>query len=248
MIEDDSLFSATSTDNQTIVGSESEEDFELPTYRTVLPAARIQRSEKNAISRAVELRGSKGSQKANDVHLANLTCVDWPDISRDPVDEFESEGYFTRAFPTLFPTGVGEFLAPRQRSVRLGQYFKHSMRHYDGRFARHPRFRYFALNTMMRWRALETGRIYVRQNVGDAQISVRQLRTMASSDDDDWSLANRVIRFGRILHGTRQYWATQRANLRAMQETLGMPTVFFTLSAADLHWPELYDLLKYYKP
>ena len=98
----------------------------------------------------------------------------------------------------------------------------------------------------MRWRALETGRIYVRQNLGDAQILVQQLRTMASSDD--WSLANRVIRFGRTLHGTRQYWATQRANLRVMQETLGMPTVLFTLSAADLHWPELYDLLKYYKP
>ena len=141
VIENDSLFSATSTDNQTIVGSESEEDFELPTYLTVLPAARIQRPEKNAISRAVELRGSKDSQKANDVHFVNLTCVDWPNISKDPVDEFKSEGYFTRAFPTLFPTSVGEFLASRQRSVKLGQYFKHLMRHYDGRFAQHPRFR-----------------------------------------------------------------------------------------------------------
>ena len=102
---------------------------------------------------------------------------------KDLVDESKSEGYFTCAFPTLFPTGVGEFIAPRQRSVRQSQYFKHLMRHYDGGFAQHPRFRYFALNTMMRWRELETGRIYVRQNLGDAQISVQQLRAMASSDD-----------------------------------------------------------------
>ena len=40
----------------------------------------------------------------------------------------------------------------------------------DGRFARHPRFRYFALNTEMRWRALQAGRIYVRQHPHDAQL------------------------------------------------------------------------------
>ena len=40
----------------------------------------------------------------------------------------------------------------------------------DGRFARHPRFRYFALNTELRWRALQAGRIYVRQHPHDAQL------------------------------------------------------------------------------
>ena len=40
----------------------------------------------------------------------------------------------------------------------------------DGRFARHPRFRYFALNTEMRWRALQAGRIYVRHHPHDAQL------------------------------------------------------------------------------
>ena len=40
----------------------------------------------------------------------------------------------------------------------------------DGRFARHPRFRYFALNTEMRWRALQAGRIYVRQHQHDTHM------------------------------------------------------------------------------
>ena len=47
----------------------------------------------------------------------------------------------------------------------------------DGRFAKHPRFRYLALNTEMRWRALQTGRIYVRQHHPDAQLSVGELVT-----------------------------------------------------------------------
>ena len=38
----------------------------------------------------------------------------------------------------------------------------------DNRFTKHPRFRFFALNTEMRWRALQTGRVYVKQHPGDA--------------------------------------------------------------------------------
>ena len=38
----------------------------------------------------------------------------------------------------------------------------------------------------------------------------------------------------------------QRRNLFAMQEKLGQPSCFFTPSAADLHWPELFDLAQHY--
>jgi hypothetical protein len=61
----------------------------------------------------------------------------------------------------LFPTGAADLLAPKARTVTIGNYFKHLMMFQDGRFAKHPRFRYFALNTEMRWCALQTGRIYV---------------------------------------------------------------------------------------
>ena len=56
--------------------------------------------------------------------------------------------------------------------VTVGNYFKHLMMYKDGRFARHPHFCY---NTEMRWCALQTGRIYVRQYSPDAQLSVKEL-------------------------------------------------------------------------
>ena len=52
----------------------------------------------------------------------------------------------------------------------------------DGRFARHPRFRYFALNTEMCWRALQAGQIYVRQHPLDARLSVEELRDMVGRE------------------------------------------------------------------
>ena len=164
--------------------------------------------------------------------------VNWPLTTGNPVNEFTTEGYISSAFPTLFPTGAGDFVA---RSVTVGNYFKHLMLYHDQRFAKHPRFRYFALNTEMRHRALQTGRIYVRQNPHDAHLSVDELRDMVGRGSDAFS--NKVLHFGASLRGTRQFWLKQKSRLIAMVDTLGLPTVFFTHSAADLQWPELAHLL-----
>ena len=43
-----------------------------------------------------------------------------------------------------------EYFGPRIYKVTIGAYVKHLMMYRDGRFAKHPRFRYFALNTDMR--------------------------------------------------------------------------------------------------
>ena len=122
------------------------------------------------------------------------------------------------------------------------------MRYKDGRFARHPRFRYFALNTMMRWRALETARVFVKQNPSDAALTVEELREMTKTSEKTPHFPNKVVHFGKSLHGTKQYWNMQKKNLFAMMEKVGSPSCFFTLSAADLHWPEFFNLAAHYSP
>ena len=90
----------------------------------------------------------------------------------------------------------------------------------------------------MRHRALKTGRIYIRQNPDDGHLSVDELQDMVQHGSD--RLSNQVLHFGNSLRGTHQFWHKQ---LTAMIDTLGLPTVFFTLIAADLQWSELADLL-----
>ena len=104
-------------------------------------------------------------------------------------------------------------------------------------FSKHCRFRYFALNTEMRWRAIQTGRVYIHQNPHDHHLSIEELRDMVGREAE--SFLSRVLHYAAILRGTRQYWMRQRSNLIAMVDALGMPTIFFTHSATDLHWPEL---------
>ena len=129
----------------------------------------------------------------------------------------------TCAFPVLFPTGAADFSASRPRTVTIGYYFKHLLMYRDGRFARHPRFRYFALNTEMRHRALGAGQIYVKQNTTDAQLTVQELRDMVSVGWEAFS--RRVLHYATSLRGTRSYWFKQRSRLISMIDTLGLPTV-----------------------
>ena len=171
---------------------------------------------------------------------SSSNSVTWPTRGHNPINEFSSEGYFSCAFPTLFPTGAADFLALRLNKVTIGNYLKQLLLYDDGRFAKHCRFRYFALNTEMRWRALQTGRIYVHQNPNDDHLSIEELRDMVGREAESFS--SRVLHYAASLRGTRQYWMRQRSRLVAMVDTLGMPTIFFTHSAADFHWPELANL------
>ena len=175
--------------------------------RTFVPGVYQSRTETETVSQSLE----------------NSTVMS-PNREHNPINEFSMEGYFSLAFPTLFPTGAAEFLASRIHKITIGNYFKHLVMYDDRRFAKHCRFRYFALNTEMRWRALQTGRIYVRQNPEDAQLSVDELRDMVGRDGENFS--SRVLHYAASLRGTRQYRMQQRRRLIAMVDALGTPTVF----------------------
>ena len=112
---------------------------------------------------------------------------------------------------------------------------------YDYWFARHPRFRYFVLNTKMLWCALQAGQIYIRQHPHDARLSVEELHDMVGREGEAFS--NRVLHYAASLQGTRHYWFKQRSQLIAMVDTLSLPTIFFIHSAADLQWPDLARLI-----
>ena len=105
---------------------------------TFVPMVPRKETEQNVIRQSISSR-----QHTNEAD----SIVQWPQVANIPINEFKTEGYMTQAFPTLFPTGDTDFAAPRVHKVTIGDYMKHLMMYKDGRFARHPHFRSFALNT-----------------------------------------------------------------------------------------------------
>lgn len=96
-----------------------------------------------------------------------------PQLHPDPIDEHNTKiQYMIDAFPILFPTGAADFHMKRPTRVKASEYFTHLIRYRDGRFATDPRFRYFALNSIMRWEAKERSRIFASTRNGDPKMTV----------------------------------------------------------------------------
>src|ERR1043165_4637495 len=98
------------------------------------------------------------------------------------------------AFLTLYLTGRADLRAGQIWEVKPAEYFKHLTRYKDRRFVRHNRWRYFALNSQMRWQVLQEGRIYVRQNLEEDELSVAEIQEKIVTGDIH--MANRIMRFG----------------------------------------------------
>ncbi|RXK36573.1 hypothetical protein M231_06114 [Tremella mesenterica] len=147
-----------------------------------------------------------------------------PPLRPTPLYEHDKTSqHLINAFPFLFPQGLADLHATRQNKVSPNDYFKHLMKYEDGRFAAHPRFRYYAFNALLRWQA--------RALAGYYQLL----------ESDSTELARRVRRTASTLRGTPPYWAARSQELKTMIRQLKTPHAFITLSAADLQWADLHS-------
>ena len=146
------------------------------------------------------------------------------------------------AFPTLFPDGKGDSTNQALlRDVPLSEKFKHLIKFaekVDGkwvyRFASHPRFSYWAFNMIQRKRTLQQSGTFLKQNPGEAHLTIEELREMATSNNTS-AFMSKVSRYVANIAGTNAYWHKVKENLKAIVTNIGTPTFFFTFSSADMH-------------
>ena len=70
-----------------------------------------------------------------------------------------------------------------------------------------------------------------------------QLLTAADLTNPTSESLGHSYMFKKKIQGTAAYWKDQLLVLLAKINTLGPPTFFITLTANDLHWPELFILI-----
>ncbi len=94
----------------------------------------------------------------------------------------------------------------------------------------------------MRWRALQEGSVFVKQNLNEDQLEVTDIQEMINNGDKH--LADRIMRYREGLRGSRQFWIARCYELIDMIKQIGhQGLIFFTFSVADFHWPELHMLM-----
>jgi hypothetical protein len=87
----------------------------------------------------------------------------------------------------------------------------------------------------------QTG-IYSSNHEKIANFDLDDLRKIASTGKDN-QIMQGLHRYAANLPGTDGFWYKQTTELRSAMVALGCPTLFYTLSMADLHWPDLLRLL-----
>jgi ATP-dependent DNA helicase PIF1 len=179
-----------------------------------------------------------------------------PSIRSTPIDEAAGKDrIFAMAFPTLYPTGQADFNASRLRKVDLNNYAQHLICFSDGRFGRHPRWRFLVFNMLMRRKvgsparnlfnmlmqrkANSSARFYVSKASGLKDLSRDELTKALLTDE---ALLPQIVRQGSALSGTRPFWRNKSNHLQAQARFLSpsMSPVFVTFSAADMQWHDLH--------
>ncbi|CAB3989798.1 Hypothetical predicted protein [Paramuricea clavata] len=114
----------------------------------------------------------------------------WPSLDNEPLNEYQVSHLATMAFPTFFPVGKGD---PTNqgllRDVLLHERMKHLLKFaeiIDGnwvyRFPNHPRFSHWAFNMIQRKQILQHSGIFLKQNPGEAHLTIDKLCEMAASN------------------------------------------------------------------
>ncbi|KAK3909852.1 DNA repair protein RecO [Frankliniella fusca] len=165
--------------------------------------------------------------------------MNWPDSSTDAVKEL-TRPYIAQVFPSLFPYGEGDLHEVRDRNITPRIYFQYLMEFEDGRFANHKIFPYFGLNTVMRWECLSKSTVYIKDHPLLKKMNVEVLKDIMKKNNE---YMKDVLVYGSNIRGTREFWSARSNELTSLCDFLGLPTIFFTSSAADMRWPRLKELI-----
>lgn len=175
-----------------------------------------------------------------------IISVGWPNTGPKPINEFSSQRLFARAYPWLFPGGIGD-VKDFPGSTNGKQWAKNLLYYEDGRFTKDKFFCFFALNYITRQRNASSGNWFIKdfnkggpETLSDLKISIRS---------GDTSFVNRLNYFSRCIKGSSPFWFSKRQELYTwinhhVEVGNGAPNYFITLSCCEHYWADIIKLLK----
>ena len=144
--------------------------------------------------------------------------------------------------PDKFPSGKGGYASTkRDTSLTLTKYVNARLLDQDGRFARDIEYIFGMQYAVEHKQVRDTINIALRQTRGRQQLGRNLDAGMLKNPQLLHNLfkKDRAYSFLKKIRGSPPYWQKMFDEVLAMIRTLGIPTWFLTLSAADMKWPEV---------
>ena len=155
-----------------------------------------------------------------------------PGEGKHPSNILQERDWDLKSFPTLLPDGKNSLHSDREVKLSEQDYFSQRIMNKDPRFACNPAYVFAAIAY------IEKKQIEGRRGISYMRGKSTTLLdgTKSYSLDDPYSVLDNV-------KNTPRYWQRTRYELMARLENLGAFTFFFTLSCADMRWPENFTAL-----
>ena len=196
--------------------------------------------------------GDEHRRKISGAPMASMMCVENPESSKDIICVAPAEGekplnimtdstFEAMSNPDKFPCGKGTFSSERPKKLTYRNYFNQRLLDVDGRFARDLDYLFVAQYIVETKQIFDDGNNFAWRQKPSRQFTAAQAR--------DQTLLSQYVRkdkaysFMKNIRGSPPYYQHTFYDLLAMIRQLGTPTWFFTLSAADLKWPDMIQII-----
>lgn len=187
------------------------------------------------------------NSELNQLNKKNKTTIQFPYVSPEPLNEYEEENsLFTRAFPWLFPGGVGDFGQYRDKKITVWEWARRLLYYEDGRFAKDRIWCFFVLDFATRKKNQSSGGFFVDGFFKEGPKTLTQLQEEIANGNTQW--LERLCYYSQKVSGSAGYWRAKRAEVYTwinhhIEVGHGPPTFFITLSCAEYMWPDIKRLI-----
>ena len=205
-------------------------------------------SEPAELDDATIAEGDEHSRQISGAPQASMMCVENPESSSQTMCVAPAEGerplnimtdlnFEAMSNPDKFPYGTGTFSCDRPRKLTYRKYFNQRLMDVDGRFARDLDYLFVAQYIVEAKQVRDDGNNFAMRQKPSRQFTAAQ--ALNPTVLNQFVRKDKVYSFMKNIRGSPPYYQHTFHDLLAMIRQLGTPTWFFTLSAADLKWPDM---------
>ena len=159
--------------------------------------------------------------------------------------------FFEKAFPCLFPYGLGGIEAHRPVQIDFREHVKWALQYFDRRFRKHETFPFVCFGISQRRQALASTRVQMQQKTFErdarlmSSVTTAKLEAAKQEEEDGLPISDpAVCKLKSHIHATAsRIQGSDQARYRLRSEiwstsaVLGPPSLWITINPSDLHDP-----------